>query len=526
MPIERIVIENFKSFRHLNLQLNAHMNLVVGDNEVGKSTLLEAIHAVITGQLYGRNLTYELTPYLFHQPMVREYLAALRAGTPASPPRISIEAYLGNDPALASLRGTNNSLGLDSAGVRLLVELSDDYREEFNAYLQQHQGATSLPVEYYTVRWYSFANNGVTARTIPFDSTIIDTHGIKTLSGADRYIASIIEQALTPAQRVSLSLSFRRMRQSFSEEDDVAAINAYLTEHTGDISHKALTVGVDSSPRSTWETSLSPYLDELPFTQAGKGEQSAVKMKLAMHAAGSAHVLLIEEPENHLSFSGMSQLIDKISALSTTQQVVIATHSSFVLNKLGVDNVILFSAQGQMKLDQLPHDTHDYFMKLPGHDTLRLILAKQAILVEGPSDELIVQRAYFDHHGVAPLARGVDIISVKSLAFKRFLQIAERLRIQAKVVTDNDGDIALVQERYADFPNAIYYDSDESAPSLEEQLIKANSLDELNTVLAKSFADQVALLKYMKGHKTDTALAIFNSPHSINFPDYVQRAIA
>lgn len=102
MPIERIVIENFKSFRHLNLQLNAHMNLVVGDNEVGKSTLLEAIHAVITGQLYGRNLTYELTPYLFHQPTVREYLAALRAGTPASPPRISIEAYLGNDPALAS----------------------------------------------------------------------------------------------------------------------------------------------------------------------------------------------------------------------------------------------------------------------------------------------------------------------------------------------------------------------------------------------------------------------------------------
>ncbi len=481
MPIERIVIDNFKSFRHLDLPLNAHMNLVVGDNEVGKSTLLEAIHAVVTGQLHGRNLAYELTPYLFHQPTVQEYLAALAAGKPASPPRISIEAYLGGDAALASLRGTNNSLRLDTAGIRLLVEL--------------------------------------------FDSTIIDTHGIKTLSGADRYIAGIIEQALTPAQRVSLSLSFRRMRQSFSEEADVAAINAYLTEHTGDISHRALTVGVDTSPRSTWETSLSPYLDELPFTQAGKGEQSAVKMKLAMHAAGAAHVLLIEEPENHLSFSSMTQLIDRIAALSTAQQVIIATHSSFVLNKLGVDNVILFSAQGQMKLDQLPSDTHDYFMKLPGHDTLRLILAKQAILVEGPSDELIVQRAYSDHHGVAPMAHGVDIISVKSLAFKRFLQIADRLKIQAKVITDNDGDIAVVQARYAEHLTAIYYDSDESAPSLEEQLIKANSLAELNTVLGKTFADEVALLKYMKGHKTDTALAIFNSPHSIRFPDYVQRAI-
>lgn len=117
-------------------------------------------------------------------------------------------------------------------------------------------------------------------------------------------------------------------------------------------------------------------------------------MKLAMRAAGAAHVLLVEEPENHLSFSSMTQLIDKIAALSTAQQVIIATHSSFVLNKLGVDNVILFSARGHIKLDQLPTDTHDYFMKLPGHDTLRLILAKQAILVEGPSDELIVQRAF------------------------------------------------------------------------------------------------------------------------------------
>jgi predicted ATPase len=525
MPIERVVIENFKAFRHLDLPLNPHMNLIVGDNEVGKSTLLEAIHAVVTGQLHGRGIGYEITPYLFHQPVVDEYLACLRQGQPCSPPRITIEVYLGRDAALASLRGTNNSLGADMAGIRLLIELNDDYHEEFDAYLQQHQGG-GLPVEYYTVHWYSFANNGVSARSIPFDSTIIDTTGVKTLAGADRYIASIIDQVLSPAQRVSLSLSYRSMRQSFSQQADVADINAFLMGNTGDISNKILTVGVDTSARSTWEASLSPYLDDLPFTHAGKGEQSAVKMKLAMRAAGTAHVLLIEEPENHLSFSSMAQLIDRIAALSTVQQVVIATHSSFVLNKLGVDNVILFSGQDHMKLDQLPADTQDYFMKLPGHDTLRLILAKQAILVEGPSDELIVQRAFHDHHGVAPLARGVDVISVKSLAFKRFLQIARRLEISARVVTDNDGDIAVLQERYADFLNQVYYDSDEDAPSLEEQLIKANTLAQLNLILDKTFADEAALLKFMKSNKTDTALAIFSSPHEIVFPDYVRRAIA
>jgi putative ATP-dependent endonuclease of OLD family len=62
MPIERVVIENFKAFGHLDLPLNPHMNLIVGNNEVGKSTLLEAIHAVVTGQLHGRGIAYEITP--------------------------------------------------------------------------------------------------------------------------------------------------------------------------------------------------------------------------------------------------------------------------------------------------------------------------------------------------------------------------------------------------------------------------------------------------------------------------------
>lgn len=526
MPIERIVIENFKSFRRLDLPLNPHMNLVVGNNEVGKSSLLEAIHAVVTGQLRGRNIAYEITPYLFHQPTVHDYLEEIRAVRSAPPPHIRIEAYLGNDPGLAALRGTNNSLGFNTAGIKLLVELNDDYREEFDSYLQQHQKAGSLPVEFYTVRWYSFANNGVSARSLPVDSTIIDTHEIRTLSGADRYIASIIDHVLLPSQRVALSLSYRSMRQNFSEEADVAAINTFLTDNAGDVSSKTLSVGVDTSARSTWEGVLSPYLDDLPFTQAGKGEQSAVKMKLAMRAAGAAHVLLIEEPENHLSFSNMSQLIDKIAGLSAEQQVVIATHSSFVLNKLGVDNVILFSAQEQMKLGHLPPDTHDYFMKLPGHDTLRLILSQRAILVEGPSDELIVQRAYTDLHGVAPLANGIDVISVNSLAFKRFLEIADGLGIPVCVVTDNDGDVAALEKRYADYLKYIFYDSDEQASSLEEQILKANSLPVLNAALGTTFAEDAALLKFMRSNKTDSALAIFNSASRLMFPDYIQRAIA
>ena len=62
-------------------------------------------------------------------------------------------------------------------------------------------------------------------------------------------------------------------------------------------------------------------------------------------------------------------------------------------------------------------------MKLPGYDTLRLILSSKTILVEGPSDELIVQKAYQKKYGKMPLADGVDVIAVGHLLLKGFLRL-------------------------------------------------------------------------------------------------------
>ena len=91
------------------------------------------------------------------------------------------------------------------------------------------------------------------------------------------------------------------------------------------------------------------------------------------------------------------------------KQVLITTHSSFVLNKLGLDKLILLTPSRGLRLTDLPADTLGYFKKLSGYDTLRIVLAERVILVEGPSDELIVQRAYRDAHGgKLPLEDNVD----------------------------------------------------------------------------------------------------------------------
>ncbi len=65
MHIKKIKIEGFKTFGKFKLDLNKYLNIIVGDNETGKTTLLEAINLVLSCQLDGEPLdnlpiTYEL----------------------------------------------------------------------------------------------------------------------------------------------------------------------------------------------------------------------------------------------------------------------------------------------------------------------------------------------------------------------------------------------------------------------------------------------------------------------------------
>jgi len=139
---------------------------------------------------------------------------------------------------------------------------------------------------------------------------------------------------------------------------------------------------------------FNPYLDDIPFDYIGQGDQSISKILLALDRQTEfSDLILIEEPENHLSFVNMSKLINKIKVKCEGKQILISTHSTYVANKLGLENLVLFGpCQKIMKLTTLPEDTQEYFKRLPGYDTLRFILSDKVILVEGPSDELFVQK--------------------------------------------------------------------------------------------------------------------------------------
>ena len=49
MFISKMKIHNFKCYRDFEIDLEEGLNIIVGDNEAGKSTILEAINLALTG---------------------------------------------------------------------------------------------------------------------------------------------------------------------------------------------------------------------------------------------------------------------------------------------------------------------------------------------------------------------------------------------------------------------------------------------------------------------------------------------
>jgi predicted ATP-dependent endonuclease of OLD family len=339
----------------------------------------------------------------------------------------------------------------------------------------------------------------------------------------------MISDCLTPAELAALALSYRAAKDSFVSDPRIVAVNDKLAATANKASKKLLSVALDTSSKSSWGSGVVAHLDEIPLSLAGRGEHSCVKTRLAIAKSSAAHVLLVEEPENHLSHANLNGLLGEIEKLGAGRQLIVTTHSSFVMNKLHLRGVILFRGDKHTSLAELSEETSNYFARLPGYNTLRLVLASHVILVEGPSDELIVHLGFRRSFACAPLEKGCDVISVGSLAFRRFLEVAQLLSLHAIVITDNDGKPDVVKKRYASFAFTpgieIHVDDNPDLSTLEPQILNANNLESVNRALETSFGTNTDLLDYMKNNKADCALKIFGSDVALNIPKYINDVV-
>ncbi|MCM7205657.1 AAA family ATPase [Enterobacter hormaechei] len=132
----------------------------------------------------------------------------------------------------------------------------------------------------------------------------------------------------------------------------------------------------------------------------------------------------IEEPEAHLSVNNLRLVrgfIEKSSSNSSSLvQTLISTHNPSIINKLKISNVLAFSGNKAISLSETPVKLVDYLRKRPNFDILKLLFAKKVILVEGTTEEMLINTFLAKNETTL---NDVDVIPIGQRGYTTFLDI-------------------------------------------------------------------------------------------------------
>ncbi len=529
MHIKSVHIRNFKGYEKFDLDLNENMNILVGDNEAKKSTVLEAINLVLSGTIDGKYLTSEtLNDYLFNKKVVEKYVQDIKDGNKVNPPTIQIDLHLSDDFDV-DYEGVENLSGKKAKGLSYRISLRQEYEEAYD--VLGVDDLKSIPLELYSIELKRFSGTEQVRTLLPIKNSFIDNSS-NFQNASDQTISKILKEKLEQQEKIKASQFYRGIKDHYKTHQ----IHEELKKH---VDYKDTTVSIDPSSKNSWDSHLSLYVKDIPFSYIGKGLQTILKTNVSLSSKKTekARIILIEEPENHLSHTTLNELVALIESKCVEKQIIITSHSSYIVNKLGLENLILINNGLPLHFKELEEDTKDFFKKLPGYNTLRLLLCKSAILVEGDADELMLQRAYKDNKGVLPISNGIDVISVNN-SYGRFLDLAKPLCKKVSLVVDLDNRESSRVELKNSFNSIDHIDVffEKNDPytgsidrynnnTLEPLILKYNSRDILNMIFKTQKETDDEILQFMRDNKTKCALDIFESDTKIVYPKYIVDAI-
>jgi len=510
--IKKIKLKNFKRFLAYEMSFQPSMNIIIGDNEAGKSTILHAIDILLSGNR--SKIESAGLENLFNQTAIRNFFSSGRKY--ADLPELSVELYLSDleDPFY---NGVNNSDSVECDGLRLICKPNDTLGPVINEILSQTED--NFPFEYYSINIETFAGQQYYGQKKPIKWVSIDASLGNGEYSAREYIHSIYECYTEPIERAGHRNKYRKLKHEYSS----VVLNALNEKSVG------FRFDLRNNAKSNLDTDITVLEDGIGLEYKGKGKQCFIKADIALNKRKKTlDLVMMEEPENHLSYVNMKRLIEVIRS-SVNRQMLITTHSPMICTRLDLRNVLIVSVKSQepQQLGTIDNNVAKYFLKAPDTNLLDFILAPKVILVEGAAEYVLMERLVSSTLGKSMSISNIHIISVNGTAFKNYMRIASQLKIKTAVIRDNDGNFKVnCDDNYTDEISDIirvFYDADNSRKTFEVCVYEDN-----NVLCDKLFGGDrrsLSVQDYMLSNKTDAAFRLLECADEIKVPAYIAEAI-
>jgi putative ATP-dependent endonuclease of the OLD family len=516
MKIIKLRAFNFKRFDFIEIDFKENTNVLIGDNESGKSSILLAIDLVLSGS---RNKVESLgLDSLFNNETVQNFF---KSNTYETLPRLIIELYFDNIDD-EEFWGRNNSFkNKDYFGISVSCSPREELSKDISDILKQN--ANIFPFEYYSISFLKFGGTPYLGFKRQFKHILLDNSTINNEYATNSYIKTLYNSSVSSSEKNKHLFEYRNYKLDFREK-----VLKDLNNKAGKGKYE---FSIKNNTKSNLESDLTITEGNIDLQNRGKGRQCFIKTEFALQKnENELDFILLEEPENHLSHIHMHNLIERLNE-SKNKQLFIATHSNMVSSRLDLRNSILLNSNSKISIDlsKLSESTAKFFIKSPYNNILDFILSGKVILVEGDAEYILIAKFFELLTGCKPNQLNVHIISVGGTSFKRYMEIANLLSIKTAVIRDNDGNHANnCIENYKPYQSdfvQIFFETNNDIRTFEISLYQCNNkiCDELFSSGLKTRTVQQLMLD----EKTDCAFELLDKKaNELTVPQYIANSIS
>lgn len=460
--------------------------------------------------------------YLFNSAVIENFLQSDKNYVKL--PKLEIELFLSEHNEETD--GKINSDEIDANGLKLTCKPNDEFSSDIAKILKQEN--CIFPFEYYSIEFKTFADQTYSGYKKYLKHILIDNSQVSSEYAMKEFVKDIYNSSVKNSiEKYTHQHEYRSHKEDF-KNNAFKEINARLGEYK---------FAIKSNSKSNLETDLTIFEGNISIDNKGKGRQCIIKTELALSRNDNdLEIVLLEEPENHLSHSNMKKLIQKISS-SANKQIFIATHSDLISTRLDLRKSILLNSTTTkpLKLNNLPEETAKFFIKAPDNNILEFILSKRVILVEGDAEYILAEVLFKNVTEEEIQNCEVHIISVDGTSFKRYLDIARILDIKTAVIRDNDKNYQEnCVENYSEYIKdniKIFFDNDDARSTFEICIYQDNTIicDELfkdGIRVYKNGRESLTVQQFMINNKAEVAYTLLDKKSSqIISPQYIEDAL-